>query len=118
MKYGLYLLPFTRTAERWRGSLTIKMITEDLAFRVLRRIASASDRHTGWARVEVAHAPFVVYFRNCVVVCSVMGRHCGGRGLFRGRGKDRSSKSSGGTLTSWTRIVRAVAHIAKLTPHH
>jgi hypothetical protein len=88
--------------------LTFMMIAKDLALRVLGGIAVASDRK---ARARPLKAGEV---QGLGVV------HSGnwGRG-FGGRGKDGSSKRAVGTFTSWARIVRPVAHIAKVdTPHH
>jgi len=97
---GLYLLPFTRTAESRRIRLTVRVVTEDMTLGVLGRIAGATNRET-WARaLNEGHGLGLVHSGNW-------------RRGFCSRGKNRCSESAVGTFTSWARIVRPVAHIAR-----
>lgn len=86
--------------------MTFRVIAKNLTFGVLRGITGASNRKARARPVNgVAHGLLRIV-------------HSGNWGSgFRCGGKDGRSESTVGTFTSWARIVRPVAHIAKLIPH-
>lgn len=97
----MYLLPFTRTAERRGSSLAIWMIAVDMTGRILGRVASPSDGET---RARIFHKPG----RELFV-------HLGSRRKKLMRSDENRSRPSG-AFASWTWVVTPVTHIAIATP--